>query len=132
MVGEAFTPMRNIIFDSCVIQASNRGLGIHHSHNSIIENVVFSNMVIETRLFHEAWWGRAEPIYICAMPWTPDVQMGQVRHALLQHPSKGENGVFVYGREQDTCKTSCSRTSASNSTSGRRSRPSRISGRSRR
>ncbi|MBK8023931.1 MAG: right-handed parallel beta-helix repeat-containing protein [Chloroflexi bacterium] len=104
MVGcEAFTPMRNIIFDSCVIQASNRGLGIHHSHNSIIENVIFSNMVIETRLFHEAWWGRAEPIYICAMPWTPDVQMGQVRHVRFSNIlCKGENGVFVYGWEQDT------------------------------
>ena len=104
MIGcEAFAPMRNIIFDSCVIQASNRGLGIHHSHNSVIENVIFSNMIIETRLFHEAWWGRAEPIYICAMPWTPDVNMGIVRGVRFSNiRCKGENGVFVYGWEQDT------------------------------
>lgn len=104
MVGcEAFAPMRNIIFDSCVIQASNRGLGIHHSHHSVFENVVFSNIIIETRLFHEAWWGRAEPIYICAMPWTPDVQMGSVRQVRFSNIlCKGENGVFVYGWEQDT------------------------------
>ncbi len=104
MVGcEAFAPMRNIIFDSCVIQSSNRGLGIHHSHNSLIENVTFSNMVIETRLFHHDWWGRAEPIYICAMPWTPDIQMGSVRHVRFSNIlCRGENGVFVYGWEQHT------------------------------
>lgn len=104
MVGcEAFAPMRNIIFDSCVIQASNRGLGIHHSHHSVIENVLFSNIIVETRLFHEAWWGRAEPIYICAMPWTPDVQMGSVRQVRFSNIlCKGENGVFVYGWEQGT------------------------------
>jgi len=104
MVGcEAFTPMRNIVFDSCVIQSSNRGLGIHHSHNSIIENVIFSNIIIETRLFHHDWWGRAEPIYVCAMPWTPDVVMGQVKHVRFSNIlCKGENGVFVYGWQQDT------------------------------
>lgn len=104
MIGcEAFAPMRNIIFDSCVIQSSNRGLGIHHSHDSIIENVIFSNMIVETRLFHEAWWGRSEPIYICAMPWTPDVQMGKVRGVRFSNIlCKGENGVFVYGWQQDT------------------------------
>ncbi len=104
MVGcEAFAPMRNIIFDSCVIQSSNRGLGVHHSHNSIIENVIFSNIVIETRLFHEDWWGRAEPIYICAMPWTNDIEMGKARQIrFFNILCKGENGVFVYGYEQDT------------------------------
>jgi hypothetical protein len=100
---EAFTPMRNIIFDSCVIQSSNRGLGIHHSHNSLIENVVFSNMIIETRLFHDAWWGRAEPIYVCALPWTPDVTLGQVRRLRFSNIlCRGENGVFVYGYTPDT------------------------------
>ncbi len=104
MVGcETYAPMRNIIFDSCVIQSSNRGLGIHQSHHSDIENVIFSNMIIETRLFHHDWWGRAEPIYICAMPWTTADEMGHSRQIRFSNIlCKGENGVFVYGWEQDT------------------------------
>lgn len=104
MVGcETFAPMRNIIFDSCVIQSSNRGLGIHHSHNSVIENVIFSNIIVETRLFHDDWWGRGEPIYICAVPWTNDIPMGTVRQIRFSNIlCKGENGIFIYGWEQNT------------------------------
>lgn len=97
---EARAPMRNIIFDSCVVQSSNRGLGVHISHHADIENILFTNMVVETRLFHHDWWGRAEPIYICLVPWTAEDEIGQVRQIRFQNIlCKGENGVFVYASE---------------------------------
>ncbi len=101
MVGcESHTPMRNVIFDSCTIQASNRGLGIHISHESDIENVIFSNITIETRLFDSAWWGRAEPIYVCLVPWELTDRIGHVRHIRFSNIlCKGENGVFMYASE---------------------------------
>lgn len=99
---ECRSPMRNIVFDSCVIRSSHRGLGIHLSEESDVENVLFSNMVVETRLFHEDWWGRAEPIYVTAIPWTAQHHIGHVRHIRFSNVlCHGENGVFIQGWEND-------------------------------
>lgn len=99
---EAHAPMRNVVFDSCVIQATHRGLGIHLSHESDVENVIFSNMIVETRIFERAWWGQAEPIYVVALPWTAEDQIGHIRHVRFSNIlCRGENGVFILGAEQD-------------------------------
>ena len=95
---ECRAPMRNVIFDSCVIRSSHRGLGIHLSEESDVENVLFSNMIVETRLFHDDWWGRAEPIYVTAIPWTAQHKIGRVRHIRFSNVlCRSENGVFIQG-----------------------------------
>ena len=99
MVGcEARETMRNIVFDSCVIQGSGRGLGLRLSEGANIENVIASNLVIETRLFHEKWWGRGEPICISAMPWDAERPCGTIKHVRISNVlARGENGVLIYG-----------------------------------
>lgn len=101
MIGcEAHTPMRNVVFDACTIQSSHRGLGIHMSHESDIEDVIFSNIIVETRLFDTDWWGRGEPIYICLAPWSASDTIGHVRRVRFSNIlCRGENGVFVYASE---------------------------------
>ena len=69
-----------MVFDSCIIKNSNRGVGIQLRDQGDIENIVFSNMVIETRLFADDWWGKAEPIHISAVHRSPDAPIGKVRH----------------------------------------------------
>ncbi len=103
MVGcEVHAPIRNVVFDSCTIQFSNRGLGIHMSHENNIENIIFSNIIVETRLFDSDWWGRAEPIYVCLAPWEITDRIGHVRHVRFSNIlCKGENGIFVYASEAD-------------------------------
>lgn len=101
MVGcECRAPMRNVIFDSCVVQASHRGLAIHLSEECDVENVLFSNMIVETRLFHEGWWGRGEPIYVVALPWTAEHTVGNVRRVRFVNVlARSENGVVVVGTD---------------------------------
>ena len=95
---ECKAPMRNIVFDACVITRSHRGLAIHLSDESDVENVTFSNMIVETRLFHTKWWGRAEPIYVTAIPWNDRTGIGRVRNVRFVNVlARGENGVFVQG-----------------------------------
>ena len=90
--------MRNIVFDNCVIQSSHRGLAIRLSEASDIENVLFSNMVIETRIFHEKWWGRGEPIQIVAIPWDNQRGIGRVRHVrFVNILARSENGIHIEG-----------------------------------
>jgi hypothetical protein len=95
---ECREPIRNVIFDACVIRSSHRGLAVHLSEASDIENVLFSNMIVETRLFHDRWWGRGEPIYITAVPWTENHQIGHVRHVRFVNVlCRSENGAFIQG-----------------------------------
>jgi hypothetical protein len=77
-------------------------VGIHLSHGSDVENILFSSMVIETRLVHESWWGRAEPIYVVAIPWTHEDTIGKVRNVRFSDiVCRSENSVFVYGWTPD-------------------------------
>jgi polygalacturonase len=101
--------MRNIVFDACVIHASNRGLGIQNRDEGCIENVIFANMVIESRLFADVWWGKAEPIYVTAFKRAPDTpfrfpegetegRIGKVRNIRFSNIlCRGENGVYISG-----------------------------------
>ncbi|MGE5557423.1 MAG: glycoside hydrolase family 28 protein [Bacillota bacterium] len=99
---EVHQPIRNVIFDSCVVSSSHRGLGIHLSQECDVENVLFSNLIVETRLFHEDWWGRAEPIYVVAIPWTPETKLGRIRRVRFNNIlCRGENSVFLYGWDKD-------------------------------
>jgi hypothetical protein len=99
---EVRSPIRNVVFDACVITRSHRGLAIHLSDPCDVENITFSNMIVETRLFHPQWWGRAEPIYVTAIPWTADRSLGRVRNVrFINVIARGENGVFVQGWAAD-------------------------------
>ncbi len=97
---ECREPIRNVVFDACVIRSSHRGLAVHLSEESNIENVLFSNIIVETRLFHDRWWGRGEPIYITAIPWTEKHKIGHVRHVrFVNILCRSENGAFIQGWE---------------------------------
>ncbi|MDD4426529.1 MAG: glycosyl hydrolase family 28 protein, partial [Mariniphaga sp.] len=58
--------IRNCTFTNLTIH-SNRGICINTRHNEVIENILFSDIIIETRL-HSGWWGSAEPIHISEIP----------------------------------------------------------------
>lgn len=99
---ECMAPMRNIIFDACVIRSSHRGLAVRLSEGSDIENVLFSNMIVETRRFHHAWWGSGEPICVSAVPWDAERSIGVVRNVRFNNIlCRSENGVYVEGWTPD-------------------------------
>jgi hypothetical protein len=66
-------------------------------------------MIVETRLFDEHWWGKAEPVYVTAIPrfggfrenlpaWNPGGRLGRVRNIRFSNIlCRGENGVFIAG-----------------------------------
>lgn len=101
MIGcEAREPMRHVIFDACVVHSSHRGLAIHLSEESDVEDVLFSNIMVETRIFNDRWWGRGEPIYITAIPWTEQHQIGHVRRVRFSNIlCRSEHGVLIQGWE---------------------------------
>ena len=97
---EAKAVMRNVIFDSCTISRSHRGLSVHLSEGCDVENILFSNMIVETRAFHPKWWGRGESIYVTSIPWTKKDTVGVVRNVrFVNILCRGEVGVFIRGWE---------------------------------
>ena len=67
-VGYGPNPIRNCVFQNLVIRNSNRGLGLFVRQEGSIENVLFNNIVIQTRLHTGHWWGKGEPIHLSVLP----------------------------------------------------------------
>ncbi len=97
---EICSPIRNVIFDACTVRSSHRGLCIHVGEPGDVENVIFSNMIVETRIFYEAWWGRGEPIYLNSTPWRKRDGSGRIRRVRIFNVlAKSENGVMIYAEK---------------------------------
>jgi polygalacturonase len=101
--------IRNAVFNSIVITRTNRAIGIQNRDEGAIENIIFSNIVADCRLFHDVWWGKSEPIYITAFNrheteshrFPPDGvrrSAGPVRDIQFNHiQCRSENGIYVSG-----------------------------------
>ncbi|HYD82534.1 MAG TPA: hypothetical protein VEA63_00750, partial [Opitutus sp.] len=95
---------RNLLFSNIVIRDSNRGILIQLRQGERVENVVFSNIVIETRLYRGKWWGKGEPIHISALAERAD----ETRQRTLRNVSfnnvtaTGDHGVVLYADDRST------------------------------
>jgi len=85
-------------FQNLVIR-SNRGIGIYQRGRDVTENVLFSDIVMETRLHTGHWWGKSEPLYIAASPGKG--AGGRIRAVRFSNIiAEGESGILVYGSEE--------------------------------
>ncbi len=55
--------VRRVAIDNVVIANSNRGLAFMVFDGGVVEDVVISNVSIETRRFDWFWWGDGDPIH---------------------------------------------------------------------
>lgn len=91
--------IRNLVVTGCVITDSNRGIAMQNRDGRLYENLVFSDLVIETRFYPGEWWGAAEPIHISNLPRRRGQQSGgEVRGVTFSNiRCKSESGIFLYG-----------------------------------
>ncbi len=106
-IGPAAKDVRNFAFQNVIIRDSNRGIGIQARSSEVIENLLFSNLSIETRLIDGPWWGAGEPITISVASWnyaswkTP-VTLGEVRHVRFSNViANSESPIILYSTEPD-------------------------------
>lgn len=108
-IGPGDHSFRNLLFENIIIRDSNRGIGLFIRKGESIENISFSNIVIETRLYKGKWWGKAEMIHISAVSdsgWSwgkaaPEearpTRMGRVRNVTFNHViGSGDTGVVLW------------------------------------
>lgn len=99
-IGYGCNDIRNLTFQNIIIRSSNRAIGIFVREKQNIENVLFSNIIIETRLHDGHWWGKAEPIHISAIPLSPKHQIGRIKNIrFAQLLIRAENGIVLYGEK---------------------------------
>lgn len=68
-IGPAAGDVRNLTFDNVIIRDSNRGINIQARAEETVEDLIFTNIVSETRLIDGPWWGAGEPVSITAARW---------------------------------------------------------------
>src|SRR5271157_3918247 len=99
--------LRSLAFQNIIIRDSNRGIGSQARSSEIIENLLFSNLSIETRLIDGPWWGSGEPITISVAiwdyaSWKPPVTLGEVRHVRFSNViANSESPIILYSTEPD-------------------------------
>lgn len=108
---ETHGDIRNITVTNCVIRNSNRGVGIWVRDGATMENMLFSNLFIETRLFSNEdeikrnlrWWGKSEPVFMTAERRnTPSAGVpGRIRNIRFEQLLiESEGCVFIGGSEE--------------------------------
>lgn len=95
----------NLLFDNIRIYGSNRGIGIFQRRKGNISNILFSNMIIDTRLYPGQWWGHGEPIHISALPGIGSKEVGILSNIRFTNIiATGEEGIILYGSKESTLK----------------------------
>jgi hypothetical protein len=105
-VGFAGGDVRDCVFNNLLIHDSNRGLAVTVRGPGSIENVLFSDIVIRTRLVTGHWWGKGEPIQVTALPWNTNIhQLGEITNVRFRNiVAESPSGIIVYGCERSVIK----------------------------
>jgi hypothetical protein len=104
-VGYGWNNIRNCVFQNLVIYGSNRGLGLFVRDEGSISNVVFSDIVIETRLHSGDWWGNGEPIHVSCLPQKADTPPGRIENVRFSNVlAQSEHGIVIYGQKEGSIR----------------------------
>ena len=100
-IGYGQHPIRRCTFSNIVIYDSQRGIGIFAHDASNIEDLIFSDIIIETRLLNGQWWGHGEPIHISCISRFPGKVAGQIKNVQFNNINAiGEQGILVFGQKE--------------------------------
>lgn len=106
-IGPSAKGVRSMTIENVVIRDSNRGINIQARGGEVVEDLLFSNILSETRLIDGPWWGAGEPISITVARWAypswqgaPPQTPGQVRHVVFNNIiAHSESPIVIYSTE---------------------------------
>jgi polygalacturonase len=102
---ESFVDFRRIVFADSTIRRSHRGIAIDCRDPGVIEDILISNIAVETIHSHRVWWHEGEAVWICQVPY-PAGRVGgggkvsRLRNVVFRDILiRGEQGVYVQGAD---------------------------------
>lgn len=100
-IGYGQHPIRRCTFSNIVIYDSHRGIGIFAHDASNIEDLIFTDIIIETRLRNGQWWGHGEPIHLSCISRFEGRAAGQIKNVQFNNINAiGEQGILVFGQKE--------------------------------
>jgi hypothetical protein len=95
-------PLRSATVSNCTIVRTNRGISLTNRDGELVEDLLFTDMTIETRMRTMMWWGSGEPVFVSAAPRTTGAAVGQFRGIQFANLAcHSESGIYLRG----TCET---------------------------
>lgn len=99
-VGYGHNDVRHCLFANLLIRNALRGVGVFTRNAGSISDVVFSNIVIETRLYDGFWWGWGEAIHVSTQRQFEGEPVGRIERVVFRDVrAAGPNGALLYGME---------------------------------
>ena len=93
-------PVRSVIVSDCSIVRSNRGVSFLNRDGAMVEDFLFTNLVIETRMRSLMWWGSGEPVSVSSLPRKKGGPPGQIRNVHFSNlQCRGESGIYLRGSQ---------------------------------
>ena len=95
-IGHEASKVRNVAVSNIIVKDTNRGIAIFARDKGWVENVRIDNALIQTRLFAGGWWGKGEPLVLCARGSgrIEGISVSNVR-------AESENSILVVGQEKN-------------------------------
>ena len=104
---ESYVDFRRIVFSQSTIRRSHRGIAIDCRDESIVEDILISDIAIETIHSHRVWWHEGEAIWIVQVPYVPghlggDNRVAKLRNIVFRNIAiNSEQGVYVQGADNE-------------------------------
>ncbi|MCD8482134.1 MAG: glycosyl hydrolase family 28 protein [Verrucomicrobia bacterium] len=105
---ESFVDFRRIVFSSSTIRRSHRGIAIDCRDEAVIEDILITDIVVDTIHSPRIWWHEGEPIWISQVPYVPghygdDSKVARLRNIIFRNISiTAEQGIYVQGADGET------------------------------
>jgi polygalacturonase len=97
-LGHLSGKVRDVALSNLVMHDCSRGFAIQAGDGGWVENVVINNVVMETRMFAGAWWGKGEPLVISAA----NSSSAHIRGVSINHlRAWSENSILVVGQNHN-------------------------------
>jgi len=97
-LGHLSGKVRDVAISNLVMKDCSRGFAIQAGDHGWVENVTIDNVVMETRMFAGAWWGKGEPLVISAA----NSASAHIRGISVSHVrARAENSILVVGQNRN-------------------------------
>lgn len=96
-LGHLASKVKNVVISNIVMHETNRGLALFAGNDGWVSNVTISNIIMDTHIYAGAWWGKGEPMVLCAAEstgWIEDITVSNIR-------ALAENGVLIVGSNKN-------------------------------